>query len=95
MNHMDSHQGYEHHQHAMAEDDKALGNRDLAKVAKGQPESGHACCGACMLTSVVPLSPDATVAQTVTRVTFSPPVEQLRGRIVFVDPDIPRAHRLI
>ena len=48
------------------------------------------CCGACMLTSVVPLAPQWTVVPVVSRISFASLSEQLRGHTVFVDPDIPK-----
>jgi hypothetical protein len=91
-NQTDLHIGHEHHQHAMTDND-ALDNRELAKTFEGQPESGHACikcCGACMLTSIIPVGPDSTPAQVVSHIAFASLIEQLRGRIVVVDPDIPK-----
>jgi hypothetical protein len=89
---MASHQSHEHYRHAMAHD-RAL-PVDMATADKGQPNSAdHACpkcCGACMLTSVMPFPPDWTVAPAVSRVTFAALSEQLRGHTVFVDPDIPK-----
>jgi hypothetical protein len=90
--HTDLHQGGGHHQHAMS-NSEALGELLLAMAVNGQPESVHACmkcCGACMLTSVIPVGPGSTVAQAITRITFASLIEQLRGRVVVVDPDIPK-----
>jgi hypothetical protein len=86
----DLNRGHEHHQHVMT-DNEAPGNHALA--VKVQPESGHACikcCGACMLTSVIPVGLDSTPAQTITHVTFASLIEQSGWRIVVVDPDIPK-----
>ena len=87
------HRGHERHQHAMAAND-APGDHGLAKAAKGQPHGGHACikcCGACTLTSVLPIWPGWAAAQAITRVTFALLIEQSCGRVVVVDPDIPKS----
>src|SRR4051812_2571172 len=70
-NHADLHRGHEDHQHAMTGND-ARGDHGSARAAKGQADSGHAClkcCGVCMVTSVIPMGPGSTPAQTVTHVT--------------------------
>jgi hypothetical protein len=90
--HTDLHQGHAYHQHEMP-NREALGELVLAKAVNGQLENGHACmkcCGACMLTSVIPVGPGSTVRQAITRITFASLIEQLRGRVVVVDPDIPK-----
>jgi hypothetical protein len=43
-----------------------------------------------MLTSIIPLAPLWTVVTVASRISFAALSEQLRGRIVFVDPDIPK-----
>jgi hypothetical protein len=43
-----------------------------------------------MLTSIIPRGPDWAVAAMVSRIVLAFPGEQLRGHIVFVDPDIPK-----
>jgi hypothetical protein len=91
-NHADLAQGHEHHQHAMAANE-APNDRAQAEAIKGQPDSRQGCikcCAACMLTSVIPVGPGSTPAQTVTHVTFASLIEQSRGRVVVVDPDIPK-----
>jgi len=90
-----SHQGHDHHQHAVVYGDHGLGgDRNLLLANKGEPTSvSHAClkcCGACMLISILPPSPGWTLALAVTHVSFASCSEQLRGHIVFVDPDIPK-----
>jgi hypothetical protein len=91
-----SHQSHEHHQHAMAQDRPPP--VDMASADNGQPESAdHAClkcCGACMLTSLMPLAPGWTVVPVASRVTFAALSEQLRGHIVFRSGH-PEAYRLI
>jgi len=92
-----SHQGHVHHQHAMVSDD-AVSDQDHAATATATEKDRTAvdenacpkCCSACILTSVMPRGPEWTVASAVSRIFFPPPSEQLRGRIVFVDPDIPK-----
>lgn len=74
-------------------DNGAPGHHGLARAAKDQADSGHACvkcCGVCMVTSVIPVGPGSTPAQSVTHVMFALLIEQSRGRIVVVDPDIPK-----
>jgi hypothetical protein len=60
----------------------------------GQPESTNdacqKCCGVYVLTSILPRDPSWIVAPIVSRVSFAFISEQLRGHIVFVDPDIPK-----
>jgi hypothetical protein len=90
--HADAHQ---HHHHMSAQRDDGLGGDHAASVAhENQPASdAHAClkcCGICMLTSVSPRTPDWAVAAIPSRIDFAFPGEQLRGHIVFVDPDIPK-----
>lgn len=74
--------------------DRALPVDKVIADKGGQLKSAdHACpkcCGACMLTSVIPLTPDWTVVPVVSRVTFAALSEQLGGHTVFVDPDIPK-----
>lgn len=74
-------------------DNDARGDHGFAGAAKGRADSGHAClkcCGVCMVTSVIPVGPGPTPAQAVTHVVFALLIEQSRGRIVVVDPDIPK-----
>jgi hypothetical protein len=95
IDHMASHQSHEHYRHAMAHDHDhdALGNNYLV-TDKAQPKSAddacQKCCGACMVTSIMPLGPEWTVIPVVSRVSFASLSEQLRGHIVLVDPDIPK-----
>lgn len=90
--HLPPHQG---HEHSITHDHEPPGDAHLVSSADpGQPESAdHAClkcCGACMLTSVIPLAALWTVVTVASRISFAALSEQLRGRIVFVDPDIPK-----
>ena len=90
--HMTSHQG---HKHSIADirvsDGKA---HAVSTEGMGEPESTHdgclKCCGICVLTSVLPRDPLWIVAPAVSRFSFALIDDQLRGRIVLVDPDIPK-----
>jgi hypothetical protein len=94
--HMASHQGDAYHQHMMANDDVAS-DKDHAVMAgdnKGRATSNEPacpeCCGVCTLTSAMPPGTYWTVAPMVSRIFFASLSEQLRGHIIFVDPDIPK-----
>jgi hypothetical protein len=91
-NHAELHGGPEDHLHSMT-DQGPLGEHPSTSEAKGQPDTGHGClkcCGVCMLTSVISVGPGSTPGRTVTHVIFASLIEQSRGRIVLVDPDIPK-----
>jgi len=94
VDHIASHQSHEHHQHAMAQDHGArIDGPEAIEDYVQQKSADHAClkcCGACMQTSVMPLAPAWTVVLAVSRLTFASRSEQLRGHIVFIDPDIPK-----
>jgi len=92
---MASHEGHQHHQHAITHYQDESGYSHAASVAhKNQPTGdAHAClkcCGICVLTSVIPRGPDWAVGAIASRIVLASPGEQLRGHIVFVDPDIPK-----
>ena len=79
----------------MAHDYDPLGKVHAVSTKEaGQPEStDDSClksCGVCVLTSILPHDLSWTVAPMVSRVSFVFTSEQLRGRIVLVDPDIPK-----
>ena len=86
------HQSHEYHQHAMAQDAGARVDNPEAidDDVQSADDACLKCCGACMLTSVMPPAPAWTVVLAVSRLTFAPLSEQLRGHIVFIDPDIPK-----
>jgi hypothetical protein len=90
--HMTPHLG---HEHSIAHNHKLLGKSRVVSIEDtGQPESTDdaclKCCGVCVLTSILPHDPSWIVAPVVSRVSFAFISEQLRGRIVLVDPDIPK-----
>jgi hypothetical protein len=87
-----SHHG---HEHAMAHDRHPPDTVHASSVNEtGEPESSdHACpkcCGVCVMASSLPNPPSSIVAPAVSRALFVIQSEQLRGRIVLVDPDIPK-----
>lgn len=89
---MASHQAMGHHDHmtsAGQNDAQAAASNDL------QSDTGsHAClkcCAACMLGNAAALAPEWTITRVMTRVSFPSRHEQLRGHIVFIDPDIPKS----
>jgi hypothetical protein len=89
---MTPHQG---HEHSMAHDYDLLGKVHAVSTKEtGQLESTDdaclKCCGVCVLTSILPHHLSWIVAPMVSRVSFAFKSEQLRGRIVLVDPDIPK-----
>ena len=94
VDHIASHQSHEHHQHAMAQDQGARVDDPEAIDDNVQQKNAEdaclKCCGACMLTSVMPLAPAWTVILAFSHLTFAPLSQQLRGHIVFIDPDIPK-----
>ena len=94
VDHIASHQGHEHHQHAMAQDQGARVDDPEAiddnVQQKNADDAYLKCCGACMLTSVMPPAPVWSVVRAVSRLSFASRSEQLRGHIVFIDPDIPK-----
>ena len=85
--HVTSHSGHEH----LTAKGKA---HALSTEGAGKPESTDdaclKCCGICVLTSILPHDPSWIVAPIASRVSFALTSQQLRGRIVFVDPDIPK-----
>jgi hypothetical protein len=91
--HMTSHS---RHEHSIANDHEPAGKVHvvLEEGGVGAPDSAddacQKCCGVCVLTSVLPHHPSWIVAPVVSRVSFAFTSERLRGRIVFVDPDIPK-----
>jgi hypothetical protein len=90
--HMTSHGG---HEHSIAVDRELVGKAHVVLTeGVGQRESNDdacpKCCGVCVLTSILPRAPLWIVALVVSRVSFAFTSEQLRGRIVLVDPDIPK-----
>jgi hypothetical protein len=87
-----SHRG---HEHSIANDGELVGKAQAVLTdGVGEPESTDdaclKCCGVCVLTSILPRAPSWIVAPMVSRVSFAFTSEQLRGRIVLVDPDIPK-----
>jgi len=94
IDHMPPHQGHAHHQHAMVNDGAVSGQDQAVAADKDRgtvdEDACPKCCGACILTSVMPQAPQWTVAAAVSRIIFTSLNEQLRDRIVFVDPDIPK-----
>ena len=94
VDHIASHQSPEHHQHAMAQDPGArVDDPEAIDDHVSQENADHAClkcCSACMQTSVMPLAPAWTVVLAASRLSFALRNEQLRGHIVFIDPDIPK-----
>jgi hypothetical protein len=94
VDHIASHQSHEHHQHAMAQDHEArVDDPEAIDDNVQQKSADHAwlkCCGACMQTSVMPLAPAWIVVLAASRLSFASRNEQLRGLIVFIDPDIPK-----
>ena len=89
---MPAHQGHAHHQHAMVNDGAVSGQAQAADHGRRTVDEDACpkCCGVCILSSVMPQAPQWTVAPAVSRIIFDLPNEQLRGCIVFVDPDIPK-----
>jgi hypothetical protein len=90
--HMTSHRG---HEHSMANDRELVGKTHAVPTeGMGAPESTDdaclKCCGVCVLTSTLPNGPSWIVAPVVSRLSFAFTSEQMRGRTVFVDPDIPK-----
>jgi hypothetical protein len=90
--HMASHRG---HEHSIANDRELVGKVHAVSTKEtGQLESTDdaclKCCGVCVLTSILPHDLSWTVAPMVSRVSFVFTSEQLRGRVVLVDPDIPK-----
>ena len=89
---MTSHRG---HEHSIANDRELVGKVHAVSTKEtDQPESTDdaclKCCGVCVLTSILPHDLSWTVAPMVSRVSFVFTSEQLRGRVVLVDPDIPK-----
>jgi hypothetical protein len=76
--------GHMAHKHSVADESK------LGGQPEGTDNACAKCCGMCVLTSVLPHDPSWVVAPMVSRISFAFISEQLRGRIVFVEPDIPK-----
>jgi hypothetical protein len=79
----------------MTDDRELVGKAHVVPMkGAGQSESTDdaclKCCGVCALTSILPHDPSWAVVPVVSRVSFAFLNEQLRGHIVFVDPDIPK-----
>lgn len=88
---MASHHAMGHHDH-MASAGQDAAQADTSNDVQSNADS-HAClkcCAACMMGNAASVNPEWTVARAMSRVLFPPPDEQLRGHIVFVDPDIPK-----
>jgi hypothetical protein len=92
---MASHDGRQHHRHAIDGNHEGPSYNDAVPVAHNDQPTRDAhgclkCCGICMLASVIPRAPDWTVAATVSGRVLALPGVPSRGHIVFVDPDIPK-----
>jgi hypothetical protein len=90
---MTSHRSHSHHSHMAAADDHASAASHAAIPAKDR-ESGHEdaclkCCAACIPTSILPRS-EMVWAPAGSRVVFAALIARAPGRVVFVDPDIPK-----
>ena len=88
---MASHHAMGHHDH-MASAGQDAAQADTSNDVQSNADS-HAClkcCAACMMGNTASVNPEWTVARAMSRVLFPSPDEQLRGHIVFIDPDIPK-----
>jgi hypothetical protein len=84
------HQGHAHHH--MVTDQTAATGKDREA---GREDVCQKCCAACIPTSILPRGPESLWAPAVSRISFAPPDARLRGRFVFVDPDIPKSRHVI
>jgi hypothetical protein len=92
-------QGHAHHRHTdhghtSANDDGAPDAGLVTAADKDRTSSNdngcQKCCAACIPTSPLPRNSEWTWAPAASRIFFDSLSAQLRGRIVFVDPDIPK-----
>ena len=92
MEHLTSHQG---HMHSSAHGHDAVGKTDMAAVKGAIKQEGRhdiclKCCGICVQTTVLKYDPFSISLPVGSRISFAYSSEQLRGSVVFVDPDIPK-----
>jgi hypothetical protein len=90
---MVSHRSHGHHAH-MAADDHLASAAPRAAIPDKERGSGHEdaclkCCAACIPTIVLPRG-DVMWTPTGSRAVFASLKAEAPGRIVFVDPDIPK-----
>lgn len=85
------HSAMDHHDHMAS-----MGHADVQPNSSNQAQhdDGHAClkcCATCMIGSIAILAPDSTIIRVASHLMLRPTDERLHGRVVFVDPDIPKS----
>jgi len=92
MEHLTSHQG---HMHSTAHGHDAVGKTDMTAMRGTIKQEGRhdiclKCCGICVQTIVLTYDPFSISLPVGSRISFAYISEQLRGSVLFVDPDIPK-----